>query len=254
MRTDLIIFETLKKENSSAENPRAHFGAARMPEKATAPKVPDMHARAVDDASLRLRELRREEWEDLGLAALAMALALAATEARPALALPLFLGGVGVGALGLRALWRRWDLLDRLTREPGAYTIPEVLACAAREATLERRHDFAELIRGELTQTRLGFGERVLLAADELEALASALEDDELALDPACAVACMRLVSDVAESPLLNPTRPQEELRSRVRQIHSGFEPSRAAKETRSRRKQHECKRQARPTQEVEAP
>ena len=32
---------------------------------------------------------------------------------RPSLALPLMLGGFVVGALGVRALWRRWDLVDR---------------------------------------------------------------------------------------------------------------------------------------------
>ena len=91
-----------------------------------------MHARAVDDAATRLRDLRREEWEDLSLAALAIALALAATWARPALALPLFLGGLAVGALGLRALWRRWDLVDRLAGERDAHVISEVRAYAAR--------------------------------------------------------------------------------------------------------------------------
>jgi hypothetical protein len=68
-----------------------------------------------------------------------------------------------------------------------------------------------------------------MLAAEELEALASELEDDELALDPACAVACMRLLSDLSASPLLNPALPPEELRSRVRQIRSGFEARQAA-------------------------
>lgn len=50
-----------------------------------------------------MRELRHEEWEDLGLAALAVVFAVAATQVRPALALPLFLGGVALAALGLRA-------------------------------------------------------------------------------------------------------------------------------------------------------
>ena len=66
---------------------------------------------------------------------------------------------------------------------------------------------------------------RIILAAHELEALASELDDGELALDTACAVSCMRLLSDSAGSPLLNPARPREELRSRVRQIRSGSGP-----------------------------
>ena len=71
-----------------------------------------MYARAVDDASARLQELRQEEWQELGLAALALG--------------PLFLGGILVGARGVRALWRRWDLLDRLAGDHDAYTIAEV--------------------------------------------------------------------------------------------------------------------------------
>ena len=42
---------------------------------------------------------------------------------------------------------------------------------------------------------------RVLAAAEELEALASELDDEELELDPACAVACMRLLTDVFGEP-----------------------------------------------------
>ncbi len=188
-----------------------------------------MHARAVDEASSRLRELRQEEWQDLGLAALSLGLALATTQVRPALAMPLFLGGLVVGVRGMRALWLRWALVERLASERDAYVIPEVQAFAAREATLDRRHTYAAQIRGELQQTGLADGARVMLAAEELEALACELEDDELALDPATAVACMRLLSDPSTSPLLNPALPPEQLRSRVRQIRSGFEAKPAA-------------------------
>ena len=67
---------------------------------------------------------------------------------------------------------------------------------------------------------------RLVAVADELEALASELEDDGLALDPVAAVACVRLLSDIPHSPLLNPAAPVAELRSRILQIRSGFEPS----------------------------
>ena len=182
-----------------------------------------MYARAVDDASVRLHELRREELQDFGLAALALGLALAATQLRPAFAMPLFLGGVAVGALAVRALWRHWDLVDRLAGERDAYVISDVLAYASRETTKERRHWFAAVIRSVVSQPGPAVVERVQAAAEDLEALASELEDEELALDPACAVACARLVSDPGQSPLLNPALPPEELRSRVRQIRSGF-------------------------------
>lgn len=184
-----------------------------------------MYARAVDDAAARLRELRREEREDLGLGALAFALAVAASEIRPGLAMPLFLGGLAVGALGLRALWHRWDLVDRLAAERDASVIPEVRAYASRQATMERRHDFAASIRSALTQLDLSC--HAATPVDELEALASELEDDKLAFEPACAVACTRLLGDTGANPFLNPAMRPEELRSRVRQIRAGFRPRR---------------------------
>ncbi len=183
-----------------------------------------MYARAVEDASARLRELRQEEWQDLALAALALGLALVATQVRPALAIPLLLGGVVVGCRGLGALWRRWDLLDRLAAERDAHVIAEVRSYASREATTEKRHWFAALIRARLAQPgELGLEPRVVHVSEELAALACDLEDDDLLLDPACAVACARLVTDPAASPLLNPALPPEELQARVRQIRSGF-------------------------------
>jgi hypothetical protein len=183
-----------------------------------------MYARAVDDAAIRLRELRREEWGDLGLGALALGFSVVATQVHPSLALPLFIGGLVVGALGMRALWRRWDLVEQLAGDPDAYLITEVLEFASREATMEKRQALAALIRGRLTEPR---EVRVCAAADELEALVSELEDRDLALDPASAVVCMRLLSDIADSPLLNRALPPEDLASCVRRIRCGFRPRR---------------------------
>jgi hypothetical protein len=71
-----------------------------------------MYARAVEEAGVRLRELRLEEWEDFGLAVAAMAMALVAAQAHHSLAVPLLLGGLVAVGLGTRALWRRWDLVS----------------------------------------------------------------------------------------------------------------------------------------------
>ena len=184
-----------------------------------------MYARAVDQADARLRELRCEERGELGLGAVALGAAVVATEVLPALAPGLFVGGLVIGALGARAMWRRWDLVERLAGDRDAYVISEVLAFASREATMERRHSFAALIRRTVRDARLAADPRVLAVADELEELASELDDGELVLDPASAVACMRLLSEFQQSPLLNQALPQEDLRSRVRQICSGFTP-----------------------------
>lgn len=174
---------------------------------------------------MRLRELRHEEWADLGLATLVLGLAVAAAEVRPTLAVPLFIGGLVVGACGVCALWRRWDLIERLSAERDAYVISEVLAFASREATIERRQNFAALIRCRLAEPDA----RVAATAAQLEALARELDDAELELEPASAVACSRLLSDLATSPLLNRALPPDELRSRVTQIRAGFRASRLA-------------------------
>lgn len=137
--------------------------------------------------------------------------------------MPLFLGGLFVGGFGVRALWRRWDLVDRLAGERDAYAISEVRARASSAATMERRRGCAASIRSRLREPRL------VLVAEELGALASELEDGELELEPAAAVACARLVTDVAGSPLLDPNLAPEDLSSRVLQIRAGFGPRRAA-------------------------
>lgn len=182
-----------------------------------------MYARAVDQADARLQELRQEERVELALAAVALAASLVSTEVLPELTAPLFIGGLVVGLLGLRTLWRRWDLLERLSGERDAHVISEVRALAVREATMERRECFAALIRIKVREAELRSDARVLVVADELEGLASELENAELTLEAAAGVACARLLSDVARSPLLNPALPAEDLRSRVRQIRSGL-------------------------------
>ena len=178
-----------------------------------------MYARAVDDAASRLRELRREEWEGLAVGALALALALCATQVRPSLAVPLFLGGLVVGGRGLVAGVRRWDLVDRLVDERDAYVIAEVRAHAAREATMARRRDRSASIRSVVAMHGEGDAGFAGLAG-ALEALAAELDDPKLDLDPACAVACARLVDE--EESLL---RAGASMRARVEGIRAGLTP-----------------------------
>lgn len=188
-----------------------------------------MYARAVDDAGARLRELHREEWEDLALAGAALALAAAASALAPSLAVPLFVGGLASGILGVRALWRHWDLVDRLAGDRDAYVIPEVRAYASRWSTRERRLTLAAIVRAHVAPAGPSPPRDLGDAARELEALAAELEDDDLELDPACAVACFRLVSEPAESPLLDDGRSRAALHDEVRRIRAGFSARRPA-------------------------
>jgi hypothetical protein len=191
-----------------------------------------MYARAVDDAATRLRQLHVEEWEDLALGAIAFAASLAASQRFQQLALPLFIGGVASLFLGVRALWRHWDLVDRLCDDPDAYVIPDVLERAERETTMTRRRIAAAQLRSWLQDPGPTREARVAAAADDLSALISELEDPELRLDPLSGIACMRLLSDGLVSPLLNPDLPADALRSHIFQIRSGL---RKASETTER-------------------
>jgi hypothetical protein len=182
-----------------------------------------MDARRVDDAAARLRELRRESWELAAAAALAFSLALAASSILPELAIPLMLGGLVTVLRLIGTIWRRWDLLDRLVPDPDAYAIPEVRARATRAATTDRRHELACSIWTLLESPALDPGDRAADAARELAALACELDAPRLALDTACAVACERLLTDAAASPLLNRDLPREDLDSWIRRIRAGF-------------------------------
>jgi hypothetical protein len=180
-------------------------------------------ARTLDQAATRLEELGGEVKQDLAVAAVALALSLLATELRPSFAIPLFVGGVGVALLGVRALWRRWDLVDRLAGDCDAYVIREVRAYAVREASQESRRSLAMSIRCGLNSPVTAYWSRDEVA-DELETLAAELDDETLELDPDAAVACMRLLRDPEVSPLLTGA-PPEEIRASIRRVRAGFRP-----------------------------
>ena len=57
---------------------------------------------------------------------------------------------------------------------------------------------------------------------EKLEALAAELDDPGLVFDPACAVACMRLLSDPG-SPLFDPAACDAEVQGRIARIRAGF-------------------------------
>ena len=212
-----------------AEKPRALSCLARMPATVACPdSVVEMYARAVDDAASHLRELEHTVREDLALAALTFGLAIVATRSWPALAMPLFLGGLGVGVLGLRAFVRRWNLLDSLADEGDAYLIPQVHRYASREASPDRRRLLASQLRAVLEQPRLGQELRSSGLSEEIEELVIRLADDELVLEPRSAVVCKHLLSD-AESPLFDPSAHAAELRRQVRDVESGLRSRRPA-------------------------
>jgi len=188
-----------------------------------------MNARAVEHAQLELHELKVQSVEDLALAAVALATALAGTRLLPAAAVPLLFGGIGVAFLGVRALVRRYLLLEDLVADRDAYAIADVYRLAVWTASPQRRHQLAVSLRCALGGSSYGVNERVETNRDLLEELVRALEDYRLALDPAAAVALDRLLTDGSARPLYDSAVPADELRSRLRQVLNGFDERRAA-------------------------
>jgi hypothetical protein len=184
-----------------------------------------MYARALEDAETRLVELHHDEVQRMALSVVTLGGSLAATVVYEPLVLPLFLGGLALGVLGMGAIWRHWDLLDRLADDGDAYTIPAVQAYAARDARMDRRQCNAAHIRSWLAGPVLAGDARIVDYADALEELARELDDDGLELDPACAIACRRLLTDPQVSPLLNEALPADDLGSWIVRIRRGFRP-----------------------------
>jgi hypothetical protein len=182
-----------------------------------------MYARAVQEAEAQLVEVRHDEWHRIALSAVALGASLATTAVYPPLVFPLFLGGLAVGILGIGAIWRHWDLVDRLADDVDTYLIPEVRAYAARDARMDRRLGHAELIRSWTRQPERSADTRIAEFAEQLEELARELEDADLELDPACALACRRLLSDPTVSPLLNRALPHADVGSSIVRIQAGF-------------------------------
>jgi hypothetical protein len=183
-----------------------------------------MTARKVDEASARLRELRQDEWSDLGLGGVAMGLAIAASTLHPPLTLPLLIGAFALLFLGLRALVRRCELFDRLLLDQDAYSISEVRRRAAKAASTESRREHAGALRRRLSPVPgCPVRPRVAAVSADLAALADELQDDTLELDPWCAVRCEQLVTSVTDSPLLNDALPAEDLLARINQVRAGF-------------------------------
>jgi hypothetical protein len=182
-----------------------------------------MYAHAIQEAEAQLVELRQDEVQRGGLGVAALGASIAATVVYPPLALPLFLGGLTIAGLAVRAIWGHWDLVDRLADDRDAYLIPEVRAYAARDARADRRLAHAELIRTWTGKPTMAADARVVEYAHDLEDLARDLEDERLELDPACALACRRLLSDATVSPLLNNSLPGEGVRPWILRIRAGF-------------------------------
>jgi hypothetical protein len=161
-----------------------------------------VYAWELQEAQDKLRELRLEEWGDLALTCLTFGLALGATQVSRALAGPLAIGALATVILAARA---------------------------ERSASMKNRYWPAASIRTLLAEPGYADRSRIQAKAGELDALARELDDPGLSLDPACAVACDKLLADGSVSPLFNRALPADDAVVGVRQIRAGFERREAA-------------------------
>ncbi len=180
-----------------------------------------MYARSLQEAETELVALHQDERARLAVSAAALGASLVATAVYPPLAVPLFVAGLAIGALAVAAIWHHWDLVDRLADDRDAYLIPEVRSYAARETRMDRRRAHAAMVRAWTSAP----DERVAELVDELTDLADALEDEELEVDPATAVACRRLVTEPLLSPLLDDRASCQDLRAAIVRLRAGFRP-----------------------------
>jgi hypothetical protein len=138
--------------------------------------------------------------------------------------------GLGMaGALsmaGAGALTRREEIA-RLALEPQAYEVPEVSSYGRRlTAPSERQRLVAwivEIIEEEAIPGSWYLTDRVVRYADELSALSHDLADPRAQIRPASAAAAHRLLTQAVESPLYNPSLPDDALPTIIAKIRLGI-------------------------------
>jgi hypothetical protein len=186
-----------------------------------------MHAREVEEAGLDVRRRRRRAVEaGLLFAATASGTALAYLLA-PVIVLPLAAGACLEALAAGAAFCGYRERVARLALEPAAYVLPEVNSYGHRLAEPGQRARLSAWISEILADVQvpgnLYLVDRVLRCAQELDALARDLAHPRARIQPVCAVACSRLLTRTAESPLYNPRLPADELGLAVHRIRAGI-------------------------------
>jgi hypothetical protein len=182
-----------------------------------------MHARALEEASCRLRQstrvIRDGTLVTAAMVFLAAGVIPVSLPLASALAAAAVVEAVVLGAL----LMRRGQLLEHLALVPAAYEIPDVARYglkATRRRERERmeeafRHILADGVGGPV----LWLPERVVALEAELRAMSDALREAGSTVQPLAMVACRQLVTNPVRSGLYNPDLPIEEVRARLQVI-----------------------------------
>jgi hypothetical protein len=182
-----------------------------------------MHARALEEASGRLRQTTRAIRDGTVLtAAMTLLAAGVVPVSRPlgsALGIAAIVEAVVLGVLFMR----RRQLLEHLALVPAAYEIPDV-AQYGRKATLRRERErmaeaFGRLLADGVGHPVLWLPERVAALETELRAVSEALRTAGAPVQPLAMIACRQLVTNPVRSGLYNPDLPIEDVRRRLHAI-----------------------------------
>jgi hypothetical protein len=182
-----------------------------------------MHARALEEASGRLRQAARAIRDGTALAVLMALLSAGVVPlSRPlagALAITAVVQAVVLGVWFMR----RRQLLEHLALVPAAYEIPDV-AEYGRRATRRRERErmaeaFGRIIGDGVGRPVLWLPERVAALEVELRAVSDALRTAGSAVQPLAIIACRQLVTNPVRSGLYNPDLPIEDVRMRLQVI-----------------------------------
>ena len=186
-----------------------------------------MLARDVEQAATALARSKRRAADAGLLGGASAALAVAATLISVPLVLGLAVGALAELAVAAGVVLVRRELIARLALDPAAYAIPEVEAYGRRLVRPPERARLAawldEIRVDAYLPGNLYLADRVSRFAHELEALARDLGSPSLAIEPASAAACRRLLTHAVESPLYNPRVPAGELEIALRRIRAGI-------------------------------
>jgi hypothetical protein len=186
-----------------------------------------MNARELDSASESL-ELKRVRMRDGAVVAVACGtLAVATGPFSLDVALALLAGGFVAVAVAVANLLGRRDAIGQLALDPSAYELPEIRRYGTRLTLPSERAKLAawlrEVVREAPEPGNSYLADRVSRYSGQLESLARQLTASWVLVMPASAVACHRLLTHAAESPLYNPDLPADELPAAIDRICRGI-------------------------------
>jgi hypothetical protein len=142
------------------------------------------------------------------------------------LAIAFAVATVAAVAMTLVARQERIEHIARLALYPDAYSIPEVAAYGGRCARKRERERLAKRIRDLIADPHpsqsLHLADRVARYAHELDRIATEIAV-AARVRPHAVVACRRLLTHAAESPLYNPGLPIEDLGVALDRIRRGL-------------------------------